>query len=122
MDTNISLIFSEFIKKSSFGAKLNGIDIQSGWVSFENSLGRSIVTINPETNLLSSTLYTVLIPGTVEDLSGNPMGSDYQWNFRTAAEILTWTQTTITDFESGSREGLVIMEDGDGEEVGSHFI
>ena len=50
------------------------------------------------------------------------MGSDYEWNFRTAAEILTWTKTAITDFESGSREGLVIMEDGNGEVVDSHFI
>ncbi len=123
VDTNITITFSELIKESSFSAKLNGIDIQAGWVSFENSLGKSIVTINPETNLLSSTLYTVLISGTVEDLNGNPMGSDYQWNFRTAAEVLTWTQTTITDFESGSREGIVIMEDGNGElSLTPHFI
>jgi len=42
-------------------------------------------TFDPDGNLSAAALYTATLDGDVTDLAGNPMGSDYVWNFTTAA-------------------------------------
>ena len=45
------------------------------------------VTITPTAPLANGTTYTVTVKGTVTDLVGNPMGTDYFWSFTTVAAV-----------------------------------
>ena len=42
------------------------------------------VTLVPQSPLANSTTYTVTVKGTVTDVQGSPMGTDYVWSFTTA--------------------------------------
>jgi len=42
-------------------------------------------TFDPDDDLSAGAFYTATLGGGVTDLAGNPMGSDYAWNFTTAA-------------------------------------
>ena len=91
VDTNLTVTFSEFVNQATFSAQLNGSNVPPEWISFSELSGHSVVTIDPTSNFDYDTIYTVVIAGTVEDLSGNPMGTDYQWNFSTEVETFQWT-------------------------------
>jgi len=115
VDTNVVVNFNEAIDETTFAATVNGVPVPPGEVSFTRIGVQSIATIDLAADLDYDTLYTVVIAGTVEDLAGNSLGTPYRWNFVTVPRREGWIQTTVADFESGTLDGLVVGEDGNGQ-------
>ena len=70
------------------------------------------LTLTPAVALAGNAQYTVTLSGTISDLSGNLLGSDFQWTFATG--VGTWTQSTTSDFASGTNSGTMVGSTGDG--------
>ena len=93
---NIVLTYSEAVQKGSgsitlqpLGGAVVTIPISAAQVSVSGS----VVTINPTTDLLAGTSYTLMVPaGVIEDLAGNSAGS-FILNFATAAALDTTPPT-----------------------------
>lgn len=62
----------------------------SATVSYDSS--SLIATLNPASNLASSTQYTATITTTVTDAAGNALASNYSWTFTTASVTAVWEQ------------------------------
>ena len=88
VSANIVLTYDEAVQKGSgsitlqpLGGTVVTIPISAAQVS----VAGSVVTINPTTDLLAGTSYTLMVPaGVIEDLAGNSAGS-FILNFATAA-------------------------------------
>ena len=93
---NIVLTYDEEVQKGSgsitlqpLGGTVVTIPISTAQVS----VAGSVVTINPTTDLLAATTYTLMVPaGPIEDLAGNSAGS-FILNFATAAALDTTPPT-----------------------------
>jgi uncharacterized repeat protein (TIGR01451 family) len=72
-----SLDGSHFILEGPYGVVPNTLIYDP--VSF-------VVTLDPETSLLPTTLFTVTVTGDTSDWAGNPLGADDVWNFVTQVE------------------------------------
>jgi hypothetical protein len=49
-----------------------------------------VVTLDPETSLLPTTLFTVTVTGDTADWAGNTLGADDVWSFETSVEPPMW--------------------------------
>ena len=93
---NIVLTYDEAVQKGSgsitlqpLGGTVVTIPISTAQVS----VAGSVVTINPTTDLLAGTSYTLMVPaGVIDDLAGNSAGS-FILNFATAAALDTTPPT-----------------------------
>ncbi len=80
-------LFDEAIDPATLAMTLTGpAGVVPGTVSYDSPTQRGIFT--PAAPLQPNATFTALVPGTVEDWSGNPMGSDYTWSFTTALDML----------------------------------
>ena len=70
-----------------------------------------VATLTPNAALAPSTEYSVLLKGGiggVTDVAGNPLDASYSWGFTTeAAPPLILTDTTVTDFNTGTLNSCV---------------
>jgi hypothetical protein len=92
--------------------------VQSGTISFVlRDAGGNVVpstvtyvdatrtaTLDPTLDLNSLTTYTVTVSG-VKDLAGNVLAAPVTWSFTTGIATHTWTQTSASDFGSGTNGG-----------------
>ena len=69
-------------------------------------------TLNPDSDLTPGTQYAMHVDGAVEDLAGNPLGTDSDWTFVTTASGLI--DTTISNFGAGAN-ACYIAETANGE-------
>jgi hypothetical protein len=83
--STVSAVFTKNIDpstvtSSTFTVKASGASVQ-GTIS---TLGNSVSFV-PTTALQAGVLYSVTLGGTIKDLAGNAMGTDYTWSFTTAS-------------------------------------
>jgi len=82
LNSTISATFSEDMDPTGLsGSTTAGISASR---TYDSSTHTS--TLTPSAKLAPNTVYTILVPGTVKDLAGNPMGADYVWTFTTGAQ------------------------------------
>jgi hypothetical protein len=62
-----------------------GVQDLSGSLTYDG--GTKMMSFNPTAKLLAGTTYTVTIPTTVKDLTGNALQENYVWTFSTGATI-----------------------------------
>ena len=75
-------------------------------------------TLDPTADLVGNTLYTVTLASSIADTSGNSLGSDVTWTFRTIAAPATFTDTTTANFGAGSiGANTYVSETSDGEVI-----
>ncbi len=78
----ISVTFSKPLTTSSCNTNTFYMDQNvTGTISFSNE--NRTVTFSPTGDLDYSTDYTVTVKSGIQDMSGNPMGTDYSWQFTT---------------------------------------
>jgi phosphatidylserine/phosphatidylglycerophosphate/cardiolipin synthase-like enzyme/plastocyanin len=84
--TNVSATFNEAIDEGTLGFSLTGPggDLP-GSVSYDP--GSYTATFDPDADLAPETTYTARIAAGLQDLSGNPTGSDYAWSFTTRGVV-----------------------------------
>ena len=73
---------STTINSSAFTLVDSSSNAVAGTVSYVSSSASLVFT--PTTDLLSQTTYTATVKGTVKDIFGNAMGSDFSWTFTTS--------------------------------------
>ena len=88
IDANIVLTYDEAVQKGSGSITLQptgGTVVTIPISTAQVSVAGSVVTINPTTDLLAATAYTLMVPaGVIDDLAGNSAGS-LTLSFATAA-------------------------------------
>ena len=93
---NIVLTYDEAVQKGSGSITLQptgGTVVTIPISTAQVSVAGSVVTINPTTDLLAGTSYTLMVPaGVIDDLAGNSAGS-FILNFATAAALDTTPPT-----------------------------
>ncbi|MEW6183577.1 MAG: Ig-like domain-containing protein [Bacillota bacterium] len=96
VDKTVYVTFSENVQP---GANYGGIMLRSGEtvVTVTYSINGQVLTIDPAQNLNSGTAYAVYVPGgSVRDMAGNSLASDFTLNFTTEADAAPPT-VTATD-------------------------
>jgi Domain of unknown function (DUF4082)/Bacterial Ig-like domain len=87
--SSITAIFSEALDPTTVsGSNMQLLDASSTLVAatVTYSSTTNTATLRPNAALLNSTTYSVIIKGgTLKDLAGNALASDYTWSFTTAA-------------------------------------
>ncbi|GJQ35093.1 MAG: hypothetical protein JETCAE01_11030 [Anaerolineaceae bacterium] len=112
--TDITVTFSEpmdptTILPANFTLIVDGPNTP---VPFTLTYSGVTATLNPDSDLTPGTQYAVHVDGAVEDLAGNPLGTDSDWIFVTVASGLV--DTTVPDFGSGTN-ACYIAETANGE-------
>ncbi|MBN8655678.1 MAG: DUF4082 domain-containing protein, partial [Anaerolineae bacterium] len=112
--TDITVTFSEpmdptTILPANFSLIVDGPNTP---VPFTLTYSGVTATLNPDSDLTPGTQYAVHVDGVVEDLAGNPLGTDSDWTFVTTASGLI--DTTTSDFGSGTN-ACYISETANGE-------
>lgn len=112
--TDITVTFSEpmdptTILPANFTLIVDGPNTP---VPFTLTYSGVTATLNPNSDLTPGTQYAVHVDGAVEDLAGNPLGTDSDWTFVTVASGLI--DTTTSDFGSGTN-ACYIAETANGE-------
>ena len=82
---SISVSFTEEIDPSTIDS--SKFYVSTGGTAADGSVvvdGRT-ATFNPSSSLSEGVTYTATVKGTVADLAGNELGSDYTWTFTTAS-------------------------------------
>jgi hypothetical protein len=74
------------------------------------------VTLDPQSDLEVGTRYYVIVSGSVNDISGNPLGSDVEWSFVTDLSG-TFTDASQGDFGAGTFETGAYLASTSGGEV-----
>ena len=101
--SNITVTFSEAV---TAGASSFTLECPFGTpIAFGVSGGGTTYTIDPTSDLLSSTTCTATVIGAnVTDLDGtaDPMASNYPWTFTTASSVPTLTLNDVTQNEGNS--------------------
>jgi hypothetical protein len=96
----------------TFDEPMNPATITSSTVTLRASAGPDVLatvtysagtaTLDPTASLAPNTVYTATVKATVTGASGNPLGSDLTWTFRTAVARSSLTDTTEADFAAGT--------------------
>ncbi|MCG3116737.1 MAG: Ig-like domain-containing protein [Candidatus Manganitrophus sp. SA1] len=81
----IQATFSREMKESSINQSSFQVVNPAGAVPGTVSYANAVATFTPSTPILDNTLYRVTLTTAVEDLNGNPLPSNVQWEFHTAA-------------------------------------
>ena len=96
LNVQIQVTFSTGIDASTLNTSTftlrdaNGNSI-SGSVSYDAS--KKTATLVPSSPLQPNTTYTVTLAGSIKDTTGNQLGSDYSWNFKTVSIAVSYTVT-----------------------------
>jgi methionine-rich copper-binding protein CopC len=116
-NVNVTATFSEPVQPSSIAVLIqdaNG-NIVDGSLSYDSA--SNTVTFNPFSNLSGLKTYSVAVTG-AKDAAGNTM-SPVSWSFTTKG---TWSQSSASDFATGTADGVVVTEEGGGAlQLGSTF-
>jgi methionine-rich copper-binding protein CopC len=70
----------------------------------------STITLQPSVALAGNTTYQVTVSGSIQDTSGNALGSNVTWSFTTG--VAQWVQATAADFSAGTQSGTVVASSG----------
>ncbi|MEZ4270395.1 MAG: Ig-like domain-containing protein [Myxococcota bacterium] len=81
LNTIVSVVFNENIDAASMTTASFTIDGVAGAVS----LAGAVATFVADAPFGEDTLYYATVVGSLRDLAGNAMGSDYTWSFRTTS-------------------------------------
>ena len=111
-NSKISAMFSEpmdpsSINISSFTLTQAGIAV-SGTVTY--STNGSIATFAPASILSSNSLFTATITTAAKDLAGNPLISNFAWNFTTSAVADTTPPTVVSTNPADQAVGIAINQ------------
>lgn len=86
VDTNINATFSESMDPSTINDTNFTVGV-TGTVTYDTNT--KTATFTPDADLNNEITYTATITAGVEDLAGNPLGSDYTWTFTTEPADIT---------------------------------
>ena len=117
-DSNIIAQFSEAMDGTSITAQTFTLRADGAAADVPASISAvgSTATLDPSGSLEPSTLYHVIVAGTVRDLNGNVMGQDVTWSFTTGGPNLA--DTTVADFQGGTiDQNTAVVQAGDGEVI-----
>lgn len=111
--TTVSAVFSENVDPATLNTETFTITSSFGTVSGTVVCTGSTATFLPDTPLEYDNTYTVKLTRGVKDIAGNPLASEYSWNFTTVAagpgdpdNYMPFTQGNTWTFEG------VITESG----------
>ena len=111
VDANIVLTYDEAVQKGSGSITLQpsgGTVVTIPISAAQVSVAGNIVTINPTTDLLAATTYTLMVPaGAFQDLAGNSAGS-LTLNFSTAAALDTTPPTIASSVPANGATGVAV--------------
>ena len=108
MEANVSATFSEEVAPATVSAGTFTIEAQGGGaVAGTVSSSGPIATFDPSSPLAIGTTYTARITTGVQDLAGNPLPSDFSWNFTTV--IPDTTAPTVGSVTPANGARLVSM-------------
>ena len=104
--------FSETVQASTIGFILKDAanHAVAGTTSFNSAT--QLLTFTPSISLGTFTTYTATVNGT--DLAGDAI-APVSWSFTTGGLPTTWQQTTVTDFNAGSLNGVSVTNTSGGE-------
>jgi len=107
LNASVSAVFSEAMTNStvntaSFFVRVTGGGAVGGTVNVSGTTA----TFVPSANLLGSTQYTATITTTARDAAGNPLTSNFTWNFTTAATPDTTRPTVTLTSPANSATGI----------------
>ena len=105
VDATISVTFSEDMDDLTIDTNTFGLDNGvTGSVSYD--INSKTATFTPSTDLYYETTYTATITTGAEDLAGNPIQSDYDWSFTTAAAPDTTPPTVDSTSPAANATGV----------------
>jgi len=105
VDATISATFSEDMDDLTIDTNTFGLDNGvTGSVSYD--INSKTATFTPSTYLDYDTTYTATITTGAEDLAGNPIQSDYDWSFTTAAAPDTTPPTVDSTNPAANATGV----------------
>ena len=81
LDTDITITFSEAMNKTSV---MDSLLISPNPGSYASTWSGNVLTINPDSDLAESTLYTFTLGGSTLDAEGTAMGTEDSFSFTTA--------------------------------------
>jgi len=116
VNATVSATFNEAVDAGTLSLTLAGpAGPITGSVSYDPAARTA--TLDPDLVLDFETPYTATVAGTVTDLAGNPMGSDYVWNFTTAPEGSPPVAAfTASNYYPALREGVAFTNQSSGSE------
>lgn len=119
------------INASTFTLSVVGVGATPSIKAVEGSVSYVAATrtavLTPATDLSGFTFYTATVSGDVQDTSGNTMGEDYTWQFRTSDQVAPDVESTDpadgeTDLENVPEVTVTFTEDVNEDTVdGSSF-
>ncbi len=88
VSSKIILAFNESVTPSSLGADAFQIFLGTTVVasSYTHDTVNNLLLLTPDANLLHDTEYTARAKGSITDLAGNALGTDYSWTFTTRSD------------------------------------
>lgn len=94
--TNASVTFSE--KMNALSITTSTFTLKQGTTSIPGSVSSTgaVAIFTPSAALTANKIYTGTVTTGAKDSSGNPMATEYSWNFTTAADADTQAPTIIS--------------------------
>lgn len=104
LTTSISVTFSEPIKSSSVSQGIFNVKENNAEIDGTVTLSSNIITFLPNSSLKAGSNYDIIISGSIEDMAGNTMSSDYSYSFQTkqtetSNPVLAAFDYTVNGFE-----------------------
>ncbi len=102
-NTNVQVQFSEPMNPATIDSSSIYLQKQGSGTDVPASVSYSgtTATLDPNTDLDPSAVYTVTVDGSVQDEAGNALGPPDSWSFTTAS--LSFIDTTTADFSAAPR-------------------
>ncbi len=118
-NSNVDILFSEAMDSSTIivtTVTLHNLDTALDVPAVVNYLGLT-ATLNPASSLDPDALFQANVSGSVADLTGNQLGANNSWSFRTA-NTGSFTDNTFAEFGDGTTGlGTYVAETTDGEVI-----
>ncbi len=108
IDSNITVTFSEEMLDSSITTATIRLMNGSTPVDCEVNYATNVATLNPNSNLLYSTVYTAEVTTGVTDMSGNALSVLYGWEFVTGALPDTIAPTVLSTVPAADSVNIVV--------------
>lgn len=83
----ISVNFDEPIYPASVTQSTIELLGPTGTIPFTVEVANAVISIKPDSTLSVGDAFTATVAGTVSDLAGNKLGSDYSWTFTVADDV-----------------------------------
>jgi Protein of unknown function (DUF1566)/Bacterial Ig-like domain len=110
-NSNITASFSENMTAASFSNTTFTLSSGAGTVTGAVSYNGTTATFNPSVNLAFSTLYTATLTTGVTDAAGNPLATNYTWNFTTGAAPDTTAPTVSSTNPASNATNVAVNGD-----------